>query len=91
MKAWRTAGWYATSLVILVVFLFPIYWMFSVSLKKRSRFISKFDGQVADVATRHINHGGDQAPGVSRDTNKRKFLNRLEPAKNCHNIHYAGI
>jgi multiple sugar transport system permease protein len=34
MRAWRTAGWYATSLLILVVFLFPVYWMFAVSLKK---------------------------------------------------------
>ena len=33
MKALRTAVWYATSLAVLVVFLFPVYWMFAVSLK----------------------------------------------------------
>jgi multiple sugar transport system permease protein len=30
---WRTVGWYAVSLAVLVVMLFPIYWMFVVSLK----------------------------------------------------------
>ena len=30
---WRSIGWYATSLTILLVVLFPIYWMFMVSLK----------------------------------------------------------
>ena len=29
----RQTGWYAASLAIVVVFLFPVYWMFSVSLK----------------------------------------------------------
>lgn len=32
-SAARTAGWYATTLAISVVFLFPVYWMFAVSLK----------------------------------------------------------
>jgi multiple sugar transport system permease protein len=32
-SAWRAAGWYAVSLGILIVMLFPIYWMFAVSLK----------------------------------------------------------
>jgi multiple sugar transport system permease protein len=31
--AWRTVLWYAISAAILVVMLFPIYWMFMVSLK----------------------------------------------------------
>jgi multiple sugar transport system permease protein len=30
----RAAGWYAASLAVSVVFLFPVYWMFSVSLKR---------------------------------------------------------
>jgi multiple sugar transport system permease protein len=34
MRARRTAGWYAVSLAATVVFLFPVYWMFSVSLKR---------------------------------------------------------
>ncbi|HEX6011974.1 MAG TPA: carbohydrate ABC transporter permease [Geminicoccaceae bacterium] len=34
MRAWRAAGWYAVSLAATVVFLFPVYWMFSVSLKR---------------------------------------------------------
>jgi multiple sugar transport system permease protein len=34
MRALRTAVWYATSLAILVLFLFPVYWMFAVALKK---------------------------------------------------------
>ena len=34
MRAWRTAGWYAVSLAATLVFLFPVYWMFSVSLKR---------------------------------------------------------
>ena len=34
MRAWRTAGWYAVSLIAILVFLFPVYWMFSVSLKR---------------------------------------------------------
>ena len=29
----RSAGWYASSLAITVVMLFPVYWMFNVSLK----------------------------------------------------------
>ena len=29
----RSAGWYGTSLAIVVVMLFPVYWMFAVSLK----------------------------------------------------------
>jgi multiple sugar transport system permease protein len=29
----RGAGWYATSILIAIVFLFPVYWMFAVSLK----------------------------------------------------------
>jgi multiple sugar transport system permease protein len=33
MKALRTAGWYLVSILVLVVFLFPVYWMFAVSLK----------------------------------------------------------
>ncbi|MFO1039591.1 MAG: carbohydrate ABC transporter permease [Geminicoccaceae bacterium] len=34
MKALRSLGWYATSILVLLVFLLPIYWMFSVSLKR---------------------------------------------------------
>jgi multiple sugar transport system permease protein len=34
MRAWRIAGWYAVSLAATLVFLFPVYWMFSVSLKR---------------------------------------------------------
>jgi len=34
MKMLRSLVWYATSLVVCVVFLFPIYWIFAVSLKK---------------------------------------------------------
>jgi multiple sugar transport system permease protein len=33
MKAVRTAGWYLVSIIVLVVFLFPVYWVFAVSLK----------------------------------------------------------
>jgi multiple sugar transport system permease protein len=29
----RDVGWYATSIAIAIVFLFPVYWMFAVSLK----------------------------------------------------------
>jgi multiple sugar transport system permease protein len=34
MKAIRTAVWYLVSLAACVVFLFPVYWMFAVSLKR---------------------------------------------------------
>jgi multiple sugar transport system permease protein len=33
-SGFREAGWYAASLLILAVMLFPIYWMFMVSLKR---------------------------------------------------------
>ena len=33
MTALRAAGWYLTSILITIVFLFPVYWMFAVSLK----------------------------------------------------------
>jgi multiple sugar transport system permease protein len=33
MKALRTTVWYLVSLFVLVLFLFPVYWMFAVSLK----------------------------------------------------------
>jgi ABC-type glycerol-3-phosphate transport system permease component len=29
----RGAGWYLTSIAIAIIFLFPVYWMFAVSLK----------------------------------------------------------
>jgi multiple sugar transport system permease protein len=29
----RSAGWYLTTMIITIVFLFPVYWMFAVSLK----------------------------------------------------------
>jgi multiple sugar transport system permease protein len=32
--SWRAAGWYAVSLAATVLFLFPVYWMFAVSLKR---------------------------------------------------------
>jgi multiple sugar transport system permease protein len=32
-RAWREAGWYLVTALILLVFLFPVYWMFQVSLK----------------------------------------------------------
>jgi multiple sugar transport system permease protein len=38
---WRTAVWYAASVGIVVVFLFPVYWIFAVSLKT-PREIFKF-------------------------------------------------
>lgn len=34
MKTLRTVVWYAISLAACVVFLFPVYWMFAVSLKR---------------------------------------------------------
>ena len=37
----RQAGWYTTSLGLVVVFLFPVYWIFAVSLKT-PREIFKF-------------------------------------------------
>ena len=33
MRTLRSAGWYLTSILITIVFLFPVYWMFAVSLK----------------------------------------------------------
>ncbi len=33
VKRWRDAGWYLASIAIALVFLFPVYWMFAVSLK----------------------------------------------------------
>jgi multiple sugar transport system permease protein len=33
MTRLRDAGWYLTSIAIAIVFLFPVYWMFAVSLK----------------------------------------------------------
>ena len=33
MKTLRSAGWYLTSILIVIAFLFPVYWMFAVSLK----------------------------------------------------------
>jgi multiple sugar transport system permease protein len=33
VKRLRNAGWYLTSISIAIVFLFPVYWMFAVSLK----------------------------------------------------------
>jgi multiple sugar transport system permease protein len=33
VRALRSAGWYLTSVLITIVFLFPVYWMFAVSLK----------------------------------------------------------
>jgi multiple sugar transport system permease protein len=33
VKTLRHAGWYLSSIVITIVFLFPVYWMFAVSLK----------------------------------------------------------
>ena len=33
MRTLRGAGWYLTSILITIVFLFPVYWMFAVSLK----------------------------------------------------------
>jgi multiple sugar transport system permease protein len=33
VRTLRTAGWYLTSILITIVFLFPVYWMFAVSLK----------------------------------------------------------
>ena len=33
MKKLRGAGWYLVSILITIVFLFPVYWMFAVSLK----------------------------------------------------------
>jgi multiple sugar transport system permease protein len=34
MKLLRSTAWYATSIAVSVIFLFPVYWMFSVSLKR---------------------------------------------------------
>ncbi|MCB2054114.1 MAG: carbohydrate ABC transporter permease [Geminicoccaceae bacterium] len=34
MKLLRTTLWYAVSIAVCVVFLFPVYWMFAVSLKR---------------------------------------------------------
>ncbi|MFO1070904.1 MAG: carbohydrate ABC transporter permease [Geminicoccaceae bacterium] len=34
MRALRTTVWYAVSIAICAVFLFPVYWLFAVSLKK---------------------------------------------------------
>jgi multiple sugar transport system permease protein len=33
VRTLRSAGWYLTSILIAIVFLFPVYWMFAVSLK----------------------------------------------------------
>jgi multiple sugar transport system permease protein len=33
LRGLRDAGWYLTSIAIALVFLFPVYWMFAVSLK----------------------------------------------------------
>src|SRR6185295_4975431 len=33
VRSWRTPGWYLASVAITIVFLFPVYWMFAVSLK----------------------------------------------------------
>src|SRR4029453_18388544 len=41
VRTLRSAGWYMTSILITIVFLFPVYWMFAVSLKT-PREIFKF-------------------------------------------------
>ena len=33
MRTLRSAGWYLTSILITIVFLFPVYWLFAISFK----------------------------------------------------------